>query len=241
MSQVLLFHTWLLLRAGETQLRFLLNNTCTIQGGYLGEVCLQVEARDEYCAVTKNAYSKKVTGTKNMGTNRIKQTSPSRGGGWLGLLLVSKHRLSSRGWQGHSGTYDCHTQGLRSKSWSVIQLPEAMSLHTGLEHWSKETRGSGQASVTFSSQLLQEGNSSHFSDSLNIAFGEALRNPVWNHMSRSQLHVDVVAGTPWEWCWWCLVPQIFVLLPIYSQEFWKRQNCCCLPSPQKANCSREGL
>lgn len=35
-----------------------------------------------------------------------------------------------------------------------MQLPEAMSLHNGLEHWSKETLGSAQASVTFSSRIL---------------------------------------------------------------------------------------
>lgn len=35
-----------------------------------------------------------------------------------------------------------------------MKLPEAMSLHTGLERWSKETLGSVQASLKFSSHTL---------------------------------------------------------------------------------------
>lgn len=44
---------------------------------------------------------------KTMGTNSIKQTSPSRGGGWSVLLLVSKHCFLEERWQDHAGTYDC--------------------------------------------------------------------------------------------------------------------------------------
>lgn len=35
-----------------------------------------------------------------------------------------------------------------------MQLPEAISLHTGLKHWHKETLGSVEASMKFSSHTL---------------------------------------------------------------------------------------